>query len=186
MVDPLAWQAPVANAAKMPAGWTDAAGLCLVAMGERLGAPLPALVLASTRKLGMGEEVEMGWTPGATGKLAKLDPVFCLQALYAYWCACLDDGVTPVELELDPKVALAAVSKDPVLGVVYTRTLAIAELPHEELPTFSSVMGAIRDDFRAIFGRDVRVDAPNPPSSSSPFKLAAVGLAAYYLWRVTA
>ena len=203
----VAWEAPIANVAKMPrpamsapqggrgaepgTGWTDASGVCVVGMVDRIGCSLGVAVLACTKQLGRAEEVEMGWVSGSTALLPGLDPVFCMQALYATWCHELDHGREPPELGLDPKRALAAVQADPALSVVYARCLAIAELPQglggANVPTFSLVMGAIRDDFRTIFGRDVRVDSPNPPGDAVAVAalsaLVATGAAVWYFWR---
>lgn len=181
----LAWQAPIANAAKMPAGWTDAAGVVVIGISDRIGASLPVVLEAAGRALGPAEERAMGWTPGSTAQLASLDPVFCLAALYAFWCASIDRGVTPPELEAAPKTALAAVQADPVLSVVYARVLAMAELPEGEVPTFSSVIAAIRPQWRTIFGRDARVSGPTPPEevASGVVVVGAVAAVAWYLWR---
>lgn len=180
---PLDWSAPVANAAKMPPGWTDAAGVVLIGMSDRIGASLPAVLLATRRRLGHNEELEMEWTAGSTAALALLDPVFCLHALYSYWCARIDQGRTPAELEVPAKAALAAVLADHDLALVYARTMAIAELPGGTVPTFSRVLEAIRTQWRAIFGRDVRVDGPHPPPTLPWLTIGVACAAAWYAWR---
>ena len=181
----LDWQAPVANAAKMPAGWTDAAGVVLLGMVDRLGASLPVVLLAtSTRALGPDDQTAMGWAPGTVAGLA--DPVLRLEALFAVWCAALDAGKTPGELNGDPKTALAAVQANPALSLVYLRALAIAELPTDVVPTFSSVLIAARPAWRALSGRDVRIDGPNPPAGTLRGLLVALGVAGiawYFLGR---
>ena len=186
----LAWQAPVANAAKMPTGFSDAAGVLLIGMSDRLGAGLPVVILGAAQRgavLGRAEEEAMGWNAGTTDGLGQADPCVELQAIYAYWCDCLDHGETPAELEVDAKKALFAVRSDPTLNVVYERCLAIAELPVKyaggEVPTFSKVMAAVRDTWRALSGRDVRIDGPHAPVSSTPFVLAALAASLWYVFR---
>jgi hypothetical protein len=185
MAGVLSWQAPVANASKMPPGSSDAAGVMLLGMTSRLGVSLPVVILGVVRRpLTVQDETAMGWKPGTVTALLKLDPVFELDAIYAVWCAQWDAGNKPAELETSAPVALAAVMSDPTMALVYQRCLAIAELPIGTVPTFSAVIGAIRDQWRALSGRDVRVDGPNPPASSSAVPvLAAVYLGWYVFHR---
>jgi hypothetical protein len=148
-VSVLEYAAPIANAAPMPRGWTDAAGVLLLGFSERLRASVAVLLLA---------------LPPAPSELE-------LEAAYIGWCDALERGERPPPLLLNARMAIDVVRFDPVRSVVWRRCLALAELPFGEVPTFSSVVQALRPTFRAMYGRDARVSAPDVPPDPDPWYL---------------
>ncbi len=184
MADVLAWQAPVANAARMPPPWTDVEGAAVLGMVERLGVNLPTLLLAiSSTDLSSADELAMGWNRG-TSVLASADPVLRLQGLYAVWAERIDQGAAAPDLEVPAKQALASIQASPMLSTVYQRILAISELPNGTVPTFSSIMVASRPAWRTLSGRDVRIEIPRAPSRLTPWVLVGAAAAGFwYIWR---
>lgn len=177
---PLAWRAPVANAPPMPEGWTDAAAVVALAMSDHLGASLP-VVLDGVARLELPSARELGWSAVPLDWLAS-NALARLQAAYWVWCSEWDTRGKPAALDVSTERAAGHLVELPRMVAVWQRCLAIAELPREEVPTFTSILAALRPEWRARTGRDVRIDGPNPRASSSVLLTVAAVLGAWYFY----